>query len=128
MVSEADVVAAYRLILGREPEDTNIVTSIASTIGSLPELRAYFLNSEEFRNLSWRPLPLDGPPIAVETMAGTAAVETMLKRVGGLFEYLGRTDPHWSVLSGEAFRKERIAETEKAFSGSGVTDLEALQA
>ena len=49
MVSESDVVMAYRLLLGREPEDPNIVREMARAFHDVAALRAEFMNSPEFR-------------------------------------------------------------------------------
>src|SRR5438309_1511692 len=48
MVTSEEVVAAYRLILGREPESEEIVRFQAARYSSLRELRHAFIYSHEF--------------------------------------------------------------------------------
>jgi len=54
MVSTDEVIAAYRLILGREPDNDQVVAAHAKQYQSVAELRAAFLRSHEFR-LSYPP-------------------------------------------------------------------------
>src|SRR5438445_8788800 len=50
MISIDDVKSAYRLILGREPENEEVVADHVRRHRSVAELRAKFLGSVEFRD------------------------------------------------------------------------------
>jgi SAM-dependent methyltransferase len=50
MINPKDVVNAYRLILGREPESDELVNRYATEISDLNALRDLFLSSSEFRH------------------------------------------------------------------------------
>src|SRR5207302_4974638 len=54
MVSTEDVKAAYRLILGRPPENGDVLLSHAKQYQSIDELREAFFNSPEFQNIPFR--------------------------------------------------------------------------
>jgi hypothetical protein len=48
MLSKEDVIYAYRLLFGREPEDEAVVRHYATEVHDLQSLRALFINSAEF--------------------------------------------------------------------------------
>jgi SAM-dependent methyltransferase len=124
---------AYRLILGREPENPDVVDRHALPSRSLAELRRAFLTSEEF-GIRFKDLhqkigdsgnkPLVWKPIQVEVDVGHERLMRMVERIEREFKYLGETEPHWSVISAEQFKAENIAGNEAEFfeSGKGVVD------
>jgi hypothetical protein len=68
MITTYDIRMAYRLILGREPENDEIVKEILQRAYSLAELRREFLTSREFRTTTTFPdmaKPLDWAPLRV---------------------------------------------------------------
>lgn len=126
VVTEAEVAFAYRLMLGREPESTAVVAAHAAKNGSLDELRRTFLDSDEFRINHARPYPLNGPPLSIEVDVRPDVLKSLLARVERLFQHYGETDPHWSILSAERFRRTNIRENEKEFFDSGWGSLQNM--
>jgi SAM-dependent methyltransferase len=129
MVTTEDVRAAYRLILGREPENEEVLGDCARQSDSLEDLREAFLRSAEFAN-SWShsaPKALHSPPIEVEAEASSEKLSIMMKHIEANWHHLGTSDPHWSVITHDAFRVSNIAHTEKRFYESGKYDVERLQ-
>ena len=49
MIDRNDVIQAYRLILGREPESEEVVNRYANDIQDVASLRELFIGSIEFR-------------------------------------------------------------------------------
>ncbi len=49
MISEFDVEMAYKYILGRQPENREVVTEQAMSHSSVDQLRRTMFNSPEFR-------------------------------------------------------------------------------
>jgi SAM-dependent methyltransferase len=134
MVSTDDVRAAYRLILGREPENENVVLYHAQIAHTLEDLRTTFLGSSEFHGVPHpdappRPLlrPLDWPSMEVEIDANSAQLSAMMRHIEGNWRQLGVSDPHWSVVTHEAFRASNIAVTEKLFYDSGKDFIDVLR-
>lgn len=133
MVTKQDVVAAYRLMLGREPEGEAVVTALAA-VPTLQDLRQRFLHAPEFQaQLPSRVetfLPrLDLPPARVDTEASPAQLRALLDRVKAEWEELGRNEPHWSVLTHANFQKANLAAHRDDFFKSGsyvATILEAF--
>lgn len=125
---------AYRLILGREPESEAVVEA-ALGYGTPERLRAAFLASEEFGALMEHRMvraapatvPLDAPPIPVETEAGPDAA-ALLAHVERTWHRLGEERPHWSVLTLDRFQPDSLAEHEVDFYESGAADAALLLA
>jgi SAM-dependent methyltransferase len=121
---------AYRLILGREPENEAVLQS-GLKYRSFEAMRTAFLNSDEFRRkLAWRPplVPLDAAPNEVEWQVDDTVAEALLAHVGATWTRLGQERPHWSVLSTDRFAPERIEATRATFYQSGTRDRDMLLA
>ena len=123
---------AYRLILGREPESEDVV-AWSLGYGTLDRLRAAFLASDEFRGLvQHHPapamVPLDVPAIEVEVTAESDLAAALLAHVEQTWNRLGQEQPHWSILSADQFKPDRIAEHEDDFYASGAADTNMLLA
>src|SRR5205085_2666337 len=131
MVSTEDVKAAYRLILGRPPENGDVLLRHAKQHHSIDELREAFFNSPEFQNIPLRRLPPavrpDGGQTVVETEASPAQMAEMICRVEATWRHLGQSEPHWSVLVNDCFRSEQIGQNEDFFYQTGRLYLQRLQ-
>lgn len=133
VVTKAEVVMAYRLILGRDPENDDVVAEHALPQRSLADLRSDFLAGGEFwatigRTAGQQPAlgfkPLTWRPIEVEVEVEAHILQKMIERIEKEFQYLGETEPHWSVISQEEFKAANIKDKEDEFfrSGKGVID------
>ena len=111
-----DVVHAYRWILGREPESTDIVGEQARGAADARSLRASLLNSAEFRRtfLDIEPLgpsrPLAAPPIErlvflhVPRSGGTTLHDLLAAAVGGENMCAVRHNHLWRCLATDLSR------------------------
>lgn len=134
MVTRDEVVAAYRLILGREPESEIAVDYHARTAADLGQLRRTLLDSDEFQAR----LPASassnvgrhyaGRPIAVQLDGPADQSKAMFDRIAKVWNDLGESEPHWSVLSDPQFYAANIAATEAAFYASGFGARDTLLA
>jgi SAM-dependent methyltransferase len=130
MVTVEEVRNAYRLILGREPETENVLIRHTQQTHSLKELGKKLLSSPEFRRSSQASQPqrpLNWPPIEVEVNASHLQLSVMMSHIEANWQNLGLSEPHWSVLSQEAFRSSNIVRTEERFYESGKNRVEGLQ-
>lgn len=133
-IAQSDVVHAYRLILGREPENEQVVREHATGHATLAELRRAFLLSPELAGqLAARPaalpsLPLDVPPLRVETRTDPASLERIIGETARFWDRIGTEAPHWSVLTSAEYMPDRIRENEAKFHASGRGDLDLLLA
>jgi SAM-dependent methyltransferase len=131
MVTEAEVALAYRYLLGREPESEAAVRAHLDC-ESIEDLRLRFLRCAEFRDrhvqLGQPPprptprVPLDVEPMVVETDPTPEELQAMVARTEAVWRRLGQSEPHWSVLSTDKYRSERISDNEQAFYDSGEYD------
>lgn len=135
MVSKEDVVAAYRMLFGREPENDQVVTHYATEVADLRALRELFMNSSEFREKydsvqgprPPRP-PFDGPPMDVEVDASPEKLAALFAKVGAQWQHLGETEPHWSVLTNDSYFQSAFAMNREAFYNSGPAELRSFDA
>jgi SAM-dependent methyltransferase len=123
-VTAEEVRLAYLLLLGREPESEAVVREWVASGQDMLSLRQAFMGGTEFAEKVApivRPLvlPLDVPPIEVETRCTSERFAALLERVGRFWREAGETRPHHSVITNEAFRPERIARNLDAFLGGG---------
>jgi SAM-dependent methyltransferase len=118
-----NAVAAYRWLLGRDPESPETAERLAAASLTLAELRQRVMESAEcraqFDPMRWRPMPLDTPPLEIESAAGAAELAALLDRIGRAWSALGETEPHWSVLTDDRFRGPRLAGNLAGFLASG---------
>ncbi|PWS36668.1 hypothetical protein DFH01_16155 [Falsiroseomonas bella] len=134
-VTPEEVRAAYRLILGREPENEAVVAAHASGARDLAALRATFLNAPEFCQANareilrfttgWAATRKHGP---VETECSPEDLARLFAHVRRVWSRLGEVEPHFSVVSHAAYKPERIAETMPAFLATGRAEAEMLAA
>lgn len=119
-VTRDEVIYAYRLILGREPENEDVVGH-AMAAADLADLRRIFLSSPEFEqgralpigrfaNEAWADRNIDCAP---------DQLEAMFERISKEWRALGETEPHWSVLVSDDFRRDNLAANVENFYASG---------
>jgi SAM-dependent methyltransferase len=139
MVTREDVLAAYRMILGRDPENEIAVQSHmrARTVESL---RRAFLDSAEFQSaVTNQPCtfsPFTGvvtadavdfaAPIRVDLKADPSTVNRLFARVERCWMEQGRDEPFWSVCSHEQYKRQNFAPNAEAFYASGELDAMRL--
>jgi 2-polyprenyl-3-methyl-5-hydroxy-6-metoxy-1,4-benzoquinol methylase len=131
-LSANEVILAYRLFLDREPESPEVVAIHVAHHKNLKALRAAMLKSMEFRRKLPAALsvpatkPLNWPAIKVDVDVTTEQLAEMVRLVEGNWEALGRSEPHWSVLTSDQFKSAKIQETEEQFYQSGMESLELV--
>ncbi|MER3547042.1 MAG: hypothetical protein C4338_05340, partial [Rhodanobacteraceae bacterium] len=132
--SEEAAVWAYRLILGREPENAQIVRDHVEHSASLAELRERFLECSEFTQ-RYRTVERERgrnvsvfPPCIIQTDADGPTRERLFERIARVWQHQGETEPYWSVMSQPEYLMERIGETREAFLESGRENVERLLA
>jgi SAM-dependent methyltransferase len=129
-VTAEEVTAAYRLLLGRVPAASEVAEW--QHVGSFDELRDMFWHSDEFcsrvRQIGPAAVPAgarlahDLPPIAVEWETTPDTQGRLLDYVTRTWTRLGQEEPHWSVLSADQFRADRLEGHAEEFYASGAQD------
>ena len=109
MVTPEDVSYAYKLFLGREPENAEVVAGYCQSTQTLEQLSRIFMNSPEFMRRMGSALekpqanrhrhPFHLPRIPVETQVTAEVLDQMFERIHKEWEQLGATEPYWSVVT-----------------------------
>jgi 2-polyprenyl-3-methyl-5-hydroxy-6-metoxy-1,4-benzoquinol methylase len=91
---------------------------------STQDIRREFISSEEFKqkNPGFHSLSLVGnePLMAIEKVSD---LERLFFHIQNVWEHLGETEPHWSVLVWEQFKSLNIKETRNEFYNSGLNNV-----
>jgi SAM-dependent methyltransferase len=125
-ISKETIIWAYRLFLDREPENEKIVASKLRSLSNTQDVRREFLNSDEY--LSSNPtspiLSLSGcePPLLIEKVDN---LQDLFVHIQDTWEYLGNTEPHWSVLTWDKFLSSGEG-TQKQFYDTGEYEADRL--
>lgn len=136
-LTASDITLAYRLFYDRDPETPQVVAGHLARHPHWRSFRAAILASKEFQDkfpasvtaqAARGSKPLNGPPIRVDVEVAPAQLAEMLRLVEGNWEALGRSEPHWSVLTNSQFKADNIRNSEAAFYQSGKSSLELMTA
>ncbi len=129
MLNPNDVVLAYRLMLGREPENEEVINNLCQTVHSVGRLRDAFIGSSEFRqrmgdilgqqqNVRQRH-PFNLPSIPVEVNVSASDIDLMFDRIHQEWEFLGEADPYWSVVTQPQYHLDDFETHREQFFRSG---------
>lgn len=131
-LTREQVVLAYRMMLGREPESEEV---IAHAIGAAPDLATlgrHFAASAEFvrrHGISQHAAPrFDAPPLEIETEASPEQLARLTEHLARYWTRIGIDAPHWSVVTQERFRPGNIAANLADFYASGDWEAAVLDA
>ena len=109
MVTPDEVSHAYKLFLGREPENADVVAGYCQNAQTLDQLSRIFMSSPEFMRRMGSALekpqanrhrhPFTLPRIPVETQVSPEVLDQMFERIHKQWDHLGATEPYWSVVT-----------------------------
>lgn len=129
MLNSDQITLAYRLLLGREPENADTVNNLCQSVHTIEQLREVFLQCAEFRqrmgvlldkpqNITHRH-PFNMPSIPVETDVSEQQLAQMFERIHQEWEYLGESDPFWSVVTQPHYHIDQFEAHRQQFYSSG---------
>jgi len=127
MLNKTDVIYAYRLILGRDPENETVIETHRQA-KDLPELRKVFMASDEFKtklasSSSSTPIPqslsINVPPIQVEITGSEPQMQAMVSHIQNAWKAMGTTEPFWSVVTSDHFKMVNFSDNKNSFYDSG---------
>jgi SAM-dependent methyltransferase len=131
-VTEDEVRLAYKLILGREPENDIVVQEKAGSVSTLEELRADLITSAEFsnRHLKVPSVCVSGvePKLNIETTEDfdQSTLASLFRRVKQSWSRLGDVEPYWSVWTDDRFKGRDLGKHHAEFFESGSVHLDYL--
>lgn len=125
-----DVIAAYHLILGREPESEKAITDNLQN-SDIEALRNQFVNSDEFRRgmpglRSHQGLPITVLPLEIDVDVAPDVLTAMVRKTGEYWNKVGLEAPHWSVVTASKFLPENIMQHQDEFFESSRVDEEII--
>jgi 2-polyprenyl-3-methyl-5-hydroxy-6-metoxy-1,4-benzoquinol methylase len=122
-LAREDVVAAYRLFLDREPESEEVIEDHLRKCSSTKELRDNFIYSTEFRQknpaLHLPVLIGDEPAMSIQDSCTEDELQRLFDHVQSTWQQFGETEPHWSVVISEQYRRANIEQNRDAFYQTG---------
>jgi SAM-dependent methyltransferase len=133
IASEQDVIMAYRLILGREPENAAVVQNIVGKQISFTEMRDNFIRSAEFRQnvilsrIGGMLKPLDWNANSIETKVDDDTLALLYKHTEKVWSNLGIEEPHYSVVTNYKFKPGTFKEHAAEFYASGGSSLRVFK-
>jgi 2-polyprenyl-3-methyl-5-hydroxy-6-metoxy-1,4-benzoquinol methylase len=133
MINPQDVVNAYRLILGREPESDELVNRYVTEIFDLNTLRNLFLSSSEFRHqFEQVHAPkryrrgFYGPAMKVELDVEPEQLAKLCAKTAAQWHHLGETEPYWSVITQENYLQSHFQQSREVFYATGEQEAKVL--
>lgn len=134
MITRDEVIQCYRFLLGRDPENDEVINHYANSVSSWRKLRELFMASPEFRvkmeeigTPRIARMPISGPPMSVEVSASNNQLAGLLAKTQQQWQHLGETEPHWSVLTQESYRQENFDSNREAFYASGEAEVKGFE-
>lgn len=122
-ISNEAVTWAYRLFLGREPENASIVSETAKHTADLNTLRRNFLQSDEFqrdhRKLCRSSMSGLEEPMVVEDIASDDNLQKIFDHIQSTWQFLGSKEPHWSVLTAPEYLQKNLDHNMDRFYATG---------
>lgn len=122
-VTEDAVRWGYRMLLGRMPENDQVVREHCQTRTTVDDLREMLLSSNEFRASAKSVVPPQPsgfePRLDIDRASDPAMRQRLLDHIAKGWAHYGETDAHWSVLTDERFRSDKVQENIDAFNALG---------
>ena len=129
MLSSEEVILAYRLFLGRDPESQDVVNNLCQTVHDVAQLREAFIQSPEFIEGMSKTLdkevnvrrrhPFTNSFTPVEVNISDEMMGLMFERIHVQWSQLGITEPYWSVVTQPQYVKEQFEANKTQFNVSG---------
>jgi 2-polyprenyl-3-methyl-5-hydroxy-6-metoxy-1,4-benzoquinol methylase len=130
-VTRADVIACYKYLLGREPENEETILWHQQRNGSVVQLVDSFVKNGEFAGrfgVFRTGMYLDANKFDVRLDATERQIETLLDRTAATWRELGAEEPHWSVITDPSFRSGNINDNLTQFYATGKDQIELIGA
>lgn len=128
--TEADVVTAYRWLLGRDPESAATIGRQVAETETVEALRRRLLASAEFRTrhgFAGSPALAQGAAPAIELDATEEQVARLLALGQRYWQRIGEAAPHYSALPDLVFRPENLSGSRRSLYATGREDRDILE-
>jgi 2-polyprenyl-3-methyl-5-hydroxy-6-metoxy-1,4-benzoquinol methylase len=129
LITPEDVSYAYKLFLGRDPENADVVAGYCQSTQTLDQLSRIFMSSPEFMRRMGSALerpqanrhrhPFNLPKIPVQTQVTPELLEQMFDRIHKQWDNLGATEPYWSIVTQPQNYMAEFEQNREQFFASG---------
>ncbi len=133
MLTKDDIRGAYRFMLGREPENDDVIDRHLAAVVDPQSLRSRVLSAPEFYRVNARDLlryqalwAAQRSHATVEYECGQAELEKLFAHIKAVWSHLGEVEPHFSVVSTPSFKPENLDQNREAFFRSGKSEAGLL--
>ena len=133
MITRDDVLNAYRLVLGRDTENDEVVDRHLAAAATVNDLRFRILGSPEFYKVNARELLryFSGQVAQrtrnfIEFDASPEDLKKLFDHIKSVWTTLGEIEPHYSVSSTTNFKPENIEANLHKFEQSGKGEVDLL--
>ncbi len=134
MITNEDVVMAYRVLQGREPESAEVIQGWIENAPLQQDLLVGIITSDEFqRRMQGRltaghfRVAQDCTPMDIDMTVTPEQLDQLFAKIKDQWEKIGGTEAHWSVLSDERYRSANLAESIAPFYATGAKELSTLR-
>jgi SAM-dependent methyltransferase len=123
-MSEVLIRNAYRILLGREPENDSVVPNLAATYGDSEAILRAFVECAEFKAryrtfLSEITEGFNAPRLSIETDVPPEILNRLFIRIRAQWKQLGEREPYWSVVTSTDYLRSNFDANEAKFRESG---------
>lgn len=125
-ITDETIKWAYRLFLGREVEDQNVIDFWLNHFSDIEQLKKEFANADEFiQHYSIKKTSMVGnePSLDIELVND---VEPLMRHINDVWHHLGQSEPYWSVITESKYLSSTIAQTQDDFFESGQESVDLL--
>ncbi len=125
------IIWAYRLFLGREPEDLEAAAAAGAQLTSWAEVHDRFTASAEYAGRAGvRRTSLTGhePAMEIDAVTDRDQIADLHAHIRRSWTALGTNQPHHSVLTADAFLPALVDDNLDEFYASGAADVARMEA
>lgn len=131
-VSLEDIAACYRLLLGRDPDNSDLIKASYNKGGGFLPVLKEIIEGEQFQAQQKSVVELYAKnysltPGKIETDPNFDVLHLLFSRIKKQWSGLGDTEPYWSVLTSDEFKRENIDKNIQEFYQSGIEATSGLK-
>ncbi|WP_368517916.1 class I SAM-dependent methyltransferase [Rhizobium sp.] len=126
-ISKDDVSYGYRYLLGRLPENNDVIEIYRQAFEDVELFRQHLMESPEYKFKNpvavTKSFLAHTPPSDIEIIMDDPTLKQVVSKTASYWSEIGTQAPHWSVLSLDKYAPDLLEQNLAEFYESGVGDL-----